>query len=125
MKVKKKKQTPSEVLAAIIDKDLLNKRKEKINKQENKVKIEDNINETNKKLKWYEKPIFKEDFITKEYNGKFYTKHKEWANNVWIGAYDNIEIVNEIILSYVKNSKKSILKRKLDDRIHSILIDIK
>lgn len=127
MKEKKKKQTPSEVLAAIINKDLLNERRKKATKKEenDRVEIDNTTEKENQLLKWYQKPILREDFIIKKYNGKFYTKHKEWGNNIWIGAYDNIEIVNDIISSYIENSKKPILKRKLDNRIHSILINIK
>lgn len=90
-------------------------------KQSINISIEDKINS----LPWYKRPIEREAFIYKRRkNGSFYIKHKEWANNIWIGPYKSKDEVENIINSYVEKSALSPLDRvKNNKNIHSVYID--
>ena len=58
-----------------------------------------------------------------EYKGKFYCHYKYWSDSVYIGAYDNTDIIEEIIQNYIDNSKLPFEKRNLDtSKIHSIIL---
>lgn len=78
-----------------------------------------------KKLHWYQKPINKEDFTSRRSkDGKLYLRHTEWHKTIWIGPYTNEGEVNTIINSYVEESQKEPLNRKLDvSKVHSVHIE--
>lgn len=127
---KKKKEekislSTQEIMDKIIDKTLLKAKNDK-----NIKKTEDGlikIVKDEKEEKWWEKEMFKEDFSIIEYKEKFYCHHKDWPDSVYIGAYDNKDIIEDIIQDYIDNSKLPIEKRKLDtSKIHSVILkDIK
>lgn len=120
-KKKKQKLTTAEIMKIIIDEDLLKERKETAASAITKstiVKEEKFII----KPKWFETQIKKSDFIIKEYENKFYARHNEWKNNIWIGAYDSEKELNDVINSYVKETKKKPMDRNIKG-IKSILID--
>jgi hypothetical protein len=76
------------------------------------------------KLAWYQRPINREEFITKKgRDNKLYVRHNEWAKSVYIGPYNDTHEVNEIIKSYEEISSKMTLDKKLDNRVHSIYIE--
>jgi hypothetical protein len=120
-KKKKQKLTTAEIMKIIIDEDLLKERKETAASAITKSTI---IKEEKFiiKPKWFETQIKKSDFIIKEYENKFYARHNEWKNNIWIGAYDSEKELNDVINSYVKETKKKPMDRNIKG-IKSILIE--
>ena len=110
-----------EIMDKIIDKTLL-----KVKNKNNIKKTEDGIIKIVKEEKekqWWEKEMLKEDFSIIEYKGKFYCHYKYWSDSVYIGAYDNTDIIEEIIQNYIDNSKLPFEKRNLDtSKIHSIIL---
>lgn len=76
------------------------------------------------KTPWYRRPIEREAFsIKKGKNGKFYAQHNEWSKRVWIGPYNSEDAVNKVIDSYVEESLKGSLDKKLSNSIHSVIVD--
>ena len=76
------------------------------------------------KLPWYQRPLMKEEFVTKKgRDKKLYIRHPEWSETIFIGPYKNMKEVDEVINSYVDVSLQMTLERKLDSRIHSIKIE--
>lgn len=122
MAKKKKKLSTAEIMKAIIDEDLLSERRE-ISAPKQKIEVIEEVVEEKKEYKWFEIPIKKSDFIIKEHDSKFYARHKEWKKNIWIGAYESEKEVEDVIKSYVKETKKSSIDRKLIN-VHSILIEL-
>ena len=112
-KKKEKKESVSEIMEQIIDKDALAKRKAMAAQPTNKhqptkrklIKIEE--------PKWFQKPISIDCFEIKESkNGKFYAQHKEWKKNIYIGGYDTKDELNKVLEDYCKNSKRSPMNKK-------------
>ena len=119
-KKKKQKLTTAEIMKIIIDEDLLKERKETAASAITKTTI---VNEKFEIIpKWFEIPIKKSDFIIKEHENKFYAKHNKWKNNIWIGAYDSEKELNDVINSYVKETKKKPIDRNIKG-IKTILIE--
>ena len=119
-KKKKPKLTTAEIMKVLIDEDLLKERKETASSAITKTTI---VNEKFEIIpKWFEIPIKKSDFIIKEHENKFYAKHNKWKNNIWIGAYDSEKELNDVINSYVKETKKKPMDRNIKG-IKSILIE--
>ena len=83
------------------------------------------IEEKVKKLPWYKRPIERSAFISrKAKDGKHYVRHVEWAERIWIGPYNTIEDVDDIINSYVEKSADKPLDRITPNReIHSVYVD--
>jgi hypothetical protein len=76
------------------------------------------------KLAWYQRPIMREDFVTKKgRDNKLYIHHNEWSETIFVGPYNNTHEVTDIINSYIVASLEAPLDRKLDSRIHSIKIE--
>lgn len=76
------------------------------------------------KVPWYKRPIERTAFtIKKAKDGKFYAQHNEWAKRVWIGPYQSEDATNSIIDSYVMESLKGSLDKKLSSSIHSVIVD--
>lgn len=79
---------------------------------------------TTKPLPWYRRPLDKSEFSHKlAKNGRYYVRHKEWSESVWIGPYRNIEDVKAVVDSYMVESLKNNLEKKCDSSIHSVIID--
>lgn len=77
------------------------------------------------KLPWYKKPIERNAFISREgKDGKHYARHKEWSKEIWVGPYNTIQEVDELIDSYVRESEKEPLNRiTINHGIHSVYVD--
>lgn len=91
-------------------------------KQIKNVSIEEKINE----LPWYKRPIERDAFTFKKaHNGKYYVRHNEWCEKIWIGPYSTIKDVDNIIKSYVEKSLITPLNRVVpsDNEIHSVYIE--
>ena len=90
-------------------------------KQVKNVSIEEKVSN----LPWYQRPIERSAFTSrKAKNGKHYVRHKEWAEKIWIGPYNTLKDVDEIIDSYVKMSAVAPLNRITSNReIHSVYIE--
>ena len=76
------------------------------------------------KMPWYKRPLQKNEFRYKlARNGRYYVRHKEWSPTIWVGPYADIGAAETIIDSYVIESLKSALDKKLNSNIHSVIID--
>lgn len=122
MVTKKKKipkTDPKKLMALVVDESLLESRKKNENK-DSKKEVE-TIKEEPKHSynKWDN--IQKSDFIKKESDGNFYAQHKEWKKNIWIGPYSTEKELDNVINSYVTETKKDILHRDIKN-IHSVLM---
>lgn len=114
----KKKSNPKELMDIVVDKELLNERKNKsINNDKSDNKKEDTYKYNDK---WDN--MTKDNFITKEINGEFYARYKTWSKRIWIGPYASEKELNKVIDSYVKETKKEVLKRDIKN-IHSIILN--
>ena len=122
---KEKKKHIKDIMSAAINQEELDKRKAEAKEKEDKKKKAIKINEpiADKPKQWWQLPILKTDFKSKTIEGKFYAHHKEWKDNIWIGPYETKKELNSVISSYVNESSKDSLDRKLEN-VHSILIDI-
>ncbi len=75
--------------------------------------------------KWFEKQITSDQFEIKQgKNGKFYSRHKEWKNNIWIGPYDSKEAVDKVINSYVSVTKKPFGEREPLKNVRSFIGEV-
>ena len=107
--------------------------------QNNLKKLEDKISELKKKKeeafskeevvtikekRWWELPMKKTLFKTEKYKGKFYGQYEGWSENVWIGPYDTEKQLNDVIKSYVEETKKPVMDRNIEN-VHSIVLKIK
>lgn len=122
---KKKKLTTEQIMEAIIDKDMLEERKNAASsKSKTTVVIETKVDDSVEKepLKWFELPIQKSDFKTKTIDKQHYAQHKEWNKRVWIGPYDSKKELDKVILLYVDEMKKNVLERNLYN-VHSVIIE--
>lgn len=120
-KTKKKKLTGSEIMERVIDVEALEKRKQVIVKEE---PIIENEVVTTKEKQWWELPMKKSLFKTQKYEGKYYGQYDAWKNDVWIGPYDTEKELNDVIKSYVEETKKPQKDRDIKN-IHSIILKIK
>lgn len=120
-KTKKKKLTSSEIMERVIDVEELEKRKQITIKEEPTI-VEENV--THRGKQWWELPMKKSLFKTTKYNGKFYGQYDAWSSDVWIGPYDTEKQLNDVIKSYVEETKKPQNDRDIKN-IHSIILKIK
>ena len=83
------------------------------------------IEESISKLPWYKRPIEREAFTYKKAkDGKYYARHIEWADKIWIGPYSTVEDVNGVIDSYVTKSAVHPLNRiTIENDVHSVYVD--
>jgi NAD(P)H-nitrite reductase large subunit len=73
---------------------------------------------------WYKRPLDKSEFSYKlAKNERYYVRHKEWGRTTWIGPYRTLESVNDVIESYVIESLKTTLDKKVHSNVHSVTID--
>lgn len=110
----KKKLTSSEIMERVIDVEELEKRKQTLIKEV----------VTIKEKRWWELPMKKTLFKTEKYKGKFYGQYEGWSENVWIGPYDTEKQLNDVIKSYVEETKKPVMDRNIEN-VHSIVLKIK
>ena len=126
-KVEKKKKTIKEIMANIIDEESLNKRKKEIIEKNDEKIIELNENRSKVEIiedkKWWELPMEKEKFKCKSHEGKYYAQYEGWNKNLWIGPYETKKDLNNVIKSYIEETKKNVLERNIQN-IHSILLDM-
>ena len=118
----KKKLTSSEIMERVIDVEELEKRKQTLIKEEAFSKDEEVV--TIKEKRWWELPMKKTLFKTEKYKGKFYGLYEGWSENVWIGPYDTEKQLNDVIKSYVEETKKPVMDRNIEN-VHSIVLKIK
>ena len=118
----KKKLTSSEIMERVIDVEELEKRKQTLIKEEAFSKDEEVV--TIKEKRWWELPMKKTLFKTEKYKGKFYGQYEGWSENVWIGPYDIEKQLNDVIKSYVEETKKPVMDRNIEN-VHSIVLKIK
>lgn len=118
----KKKLTSSEIMERVIDVEELEKRKQTLIKEEAFSKDEEVV--TIKEKRWWELPMKKTFFKTEKYKGKFYGQYEGWSENVWIGPYDTEKQLNDVIKSYVEETKKPVMDRNIEN-VHSIVLKIK
>ena len=83
------------------------------------------IEEKVKQLPWYKRPIERGAFTSrKAKDGKYYVRHIEWCEKIWIGPYKSMKDVDNIIDSYVEKSSIAPLNRiTSDSEIHSVYIE--
>lgn len=83
------------------------------------------IEEKVKQLPWYRRPIERGAFTSrKAKDGKYYVRHEEWAETIWIGPYKSPKDCDDIINSYVEKSFVKPLDRiTVDKKIHSVYVD--
>lgn len=117
----KKKLTSSEIMERVIDVEELEKRKQNLVKEESASKEETVIE---KEKQWWQLPMKKALFKTKKHEGKFYGQYEGWSENVWIGPYDTEKRLNDVIKSYVEETKKPVMDRNIEN-VHSIVLKIK
>ena len=73
---------------------------------------------------WFEKPMTKDKFKVIEHtDNKWYAQYEGWKTNVWIGGYDTEKDVNDVIKSYIKETKKPPMYRNITN-VHSVLLDM-
>lgn len=117
----KKKLTSSEIMERVIDVEELEKRKQNLVKEESVSKEETVIE---KEKQWWQLPMKKALFKTKKHEGKFYGQYEGWKECIWIGPYDTEKRLNDVIKSYVEETKKPVMDRNIKN-VHSILLNIK
>ena len=100
--------------------DFINKRRKRVTIKEPEVLVE----LSPEKMPWYKRPLQKNEFRYKlAKNGRWYVRHKEWSPTIWVGPYADMWIAERIIESYVTESLKSTLDKKINSDIHSVIID--
>lgn len=75
---------------------------------------------------WYKRPLEKGEFTHRlAKNGRYYVRHKEWSERVWIGPYKNLDDVEAIVDSYIVQSLSSSLDKvgSNSSTVHSVVID--
>lgn len=76
------------------------------------------------KLPWYRRQLDKEEFTYRQgKDGRYYVQHHEWHETIYVGPYKSVNEAEDIIDSYVTESQKIHLDKKLDSRIHSVKIE--
>lgn len=121
-KKKEKPKTVKEIMAEIIDYGELEKKKPKDKSMLPRKMI--TVVKEEKPLKWFEKPMSADMFTIKKHMDRYYARHNEWGERVWIGPYEKRSDVTAIIKEYVNNSVLKPLERKEISNLHSVLIDI-
>ena len=99
------------------------------NKEEKDLHLPRKIKDAKKpkvEKKWFEKEITADCFIKRsDKKGKYYAQHKEWKQNIWIGAYDTEKELDKVLKDYITSSKKPPMARLIVKNLHSILMDEK
>ena len=75
-------------------------------------------------IPWFKRPLAFEEFICKEgRDNNYYVRHKEWGKRIWIGPYSSKKDAEKIIKAYVAESIKAPLDTKVNNKVHSIIIE--
>ena len=123
-KKKKPKLSPEEIMEKIIDREQLQERKENLLKPKEEKTNDVKVEETKKELKWFQTPMTKDKFTIIEHTDKkWYAQYEGWKSNIWIGGYETEKEVNDVIKSYIKETKKPPMYRNITN-VHSILLEI-
>lgn len=124
-KKRRPKLSPEEIMERIIDREQLKERKENGSKQiVNEELPKNELKEETKELKWFQKPMLKEKFTIIEHTDKkWYAQYEGWKSNIWIGGYDSEKEVNDVIKSYIKETKKPPMNRNIIN-VHSVIMEI-
>lgn len=115
----KSKLSSSEIMEKVINIEELEKRKQTLVKEEIIVPEEKEV--LIKEKRWWEVPMKKTFFKHKKIEAKHYAQYEGWKKDVWIGPYNSEQELNEVIKSYIEETKKPIGERKIEN-IHSIII---
>lgn len=124
VKKRKAKKDPKDILAAVIDADLLKERKAS---RETNTEVKETKKEEvqTKEKKWFEEPIDRKLFVIKKYDNFYYAHYKKWKENVWIGKYGTLKEANSTVDYYVEECNKPRLERNIDTaKIHSFVLKI-
>ena len=82
------------------------------------------VGETPARIPWYRRPLLWDEFeVKRAKNERYYVRHHEWGKHIWIGPYKLQADAEDVIDSYVEESRKGNLDRKADNNIHSVIID--
>lgn len=88
---------------------------------------EEKILSTTEKLNnvpWYRRQLDRKEFTyNKGQDGKFYIQHNEWHKTIFVGPYKTVHEAEDVINSYIAESKKINLDKKVDSRVHSVQIE--
>ena len=85
---------------------------------------EETLFEKINRLPWYRRQLDRNEFTYKKgKDGKFYVQHDEWHETIYVGPYKSVHEAEDIINSYLTESQKIHLDKKLDSRIHSVKIE--
>lgn len=94
-----------------------------IKNRRKEVKVE-TIADKVRKLPWYRRQLERKEFTYQKGNdGHFYVRHQDWSKTIWIGPYKTEGEAEAIISSYLTESQKTYLDKKLDNRVHSVQIE--
>lgn len=115
----KSKLSSSEIMEKVINVEELEKRKQILIKEEIILPEEEEV--LIKEKQWWEYPMKKTFFKHKKFEGKHYSQYEGWRDDVWIGPYNSEQELNDVIKSYIEETKKPIGERKIEN-IHSIII---
>lgn len=106
-----------------VDMENKDKLKEYIGKRKKKIDVPV-VGVQPTKIPWYKRELLEIEFTHKKAkDGKLYIHHDEWSPTIWIGPYDSVKEVKEIIASYISASLTKDLSKKLDSRVHSLIIE--
>ena len=118
----KKKESVRELMDAIIDKEALEERR-RLAMPKKRSEVVKSAEDKPKSVPWYRQPISDADFIRAESpDKKAYARHKEWKETIWIGPYESKASLESVITEYVRNAKRSVLKRKSVKGLHSVIL---
>lgn len=121
--VKKKstaKTDPKTLLEKVVDKELLSQRKNnnEIMNTSPQNKVEKVFEE--KKYRWWDN-MEKSKFKTRILNNEHYAQYETWPSKVWIGPYSTEKELNDVINSYISETKKEAMYRNIKN-IHSAIL---
>lgn len=122
--VKKKSTTktdPKILLEKVVDKELLSQRKNCVeNTNVSPPNKGENIQKNDKKYRWWNN-MDKSKFTTRILNNEYYAQYETWSSRVWIGPYATEQELNEVINSYITESKKEVMCRNIKN-LHSAIL---
>lgn len=65
--------------------------------------------------------MVKSKFKTRILNNEHYAQYETWPSRVWIGPYATEQELNEVINSYITESKKEVMYRNIKN-LHSAIL---
>lgn len=123
--IAKKKTTiktdPKALLEKVVDKELLSQRKNSVeNTNVSPPNKGENVQKNDKKYRWWNN-MDKSKFTTRILNNEYYAQYEAWPSRVWIGPYATEQELNEVINSYITESKKEVMCRNIKN-LHSAIL---